>query len=453
MVQTVFIPLDGDVSWLITVAERVLNGARLYVDLFEVNPPASVWLYLPPVWLAEATGARAEAAVAGMAILAALVSNGITLRIAGRLQAPPSPVVTAAVLGILTLVLPGGLFAQREHFAVLLALPMLAGLALIAERGELPRRALIALGIASGLVVVIKPHFALAVLFAGVWAGWRSGSLRVLIPAASAGVVVIAAYAGAVFCFAPAYFDYLPLLAAVYLPMHEAWPALLAGPVVFIPAAVLVLAVLFRPARVSVFAGTLLLGMLGFAVAGVLQAKGYANHALPGSVLGFAGLAVLASGEVTRERRRRIGAAALLLALTQVYANCRILPQPGLADALRRVAPPHPAMITLGFDLITGHPAVRNVDGRWIGSRASLFTAAGAQSRMAQSPSERDQLARWYAQDLQSFADDVASGRPDVVLVEASIKRWAGREPVLVAAMRPYRPVVRTGGIELWVRR
>src|SRR5713101_5631390 len=45
-----------DVSWLITLSEKVLDGTRLYVDLIEVNPPASVLLYLPAVALARWVG-------------------------------------------------------------------------------------------------------------------------------------------------------------------------------------------------------------------------------------------------------------------------------------------------------------------------------------------------------------------------------------------------------------
>ena len=48
----------ADTSWLITVCERVLAGERLYVDLIETNPPFSVWLYMPPVALANALGVR-----------------------------------------------------------------------------------------------------------------------------------------------------------------------------------------------------------------------------------------------------------------------------------------------------------------------------------------------------------------------------------------------------------
>src|SRR3990170_6008744 len=74
ILQQSLIGLDTDVSWLITVGERVLAGERLYVDIFEVNPPASVWIYLPLVWLAEIAGAKPEAVVAAAFVAAALAS-------------------------------------------------------------------------------------------------------------------------------------------------------------------------------------------------------------------------------------------------------------------------------------------------------------------------------------------------------------------------------------------
>src|SRR5690349_11187977 len=42
-----FLLANTDVSWLLTVAERVLDGQRLYIDVIETNPPAAVLLYLP----------------------------------------------------------------------------------------------------------------------------------------------------------------------------------------------------------------------------------------------------------------------------------------------------------------------------------------------------------------------------------------------------------------------
>ena len=47
--------LNLDVSWLLVAGERLLDGERLYVDIVEINPPMSVFAYLPGIVLARAT--------------------------------------------------------------------------------------------------------------------------------------------------------------------------------------------------------------------------------------------------------------------------------------------------------------------------------------------------------------------------------------------------------------
>ena len=34
--------LNADVSWLLTLSDKILDGATLYVDFIETNPPASI---------------------------------------------------------------------------------------------------------------------------------------------------------------------------------------------------------------------------------------------------------------------------------------------------------------------------------------------------------------------------------------------------------------------------
>ena len=49
---------NTDVSWLLTVGERVLGGERLYADVFETNPPMAVLVYLPESSSRERSGCR-----------------------------------------------------------------------------------------------------------------------------------------------------------------------------------------------------------------------------------------------------------------------------------------------------------------------------------------------------------------------------------------------------------
>src|SRR5690349_15315482 len=170
IIQSLLVPLDCDVSWLITVNEKMLSGQRLYIDIIEPNPPASVWLYTPEVWLAHHFGVRPEAVVASAFLAAALLTCVVVAKISARLTAPPHPVVLLGATAFVTMILPVGTFAQREHAALLLALPVLTGFAVLAEGRALPRWWRLALGIAAGLLIVIKPHFALAIVPAAAFA-------------------------------------------------------------------------------------------------------------------------------------------------------------------------------------------------------------------------------------------------------------------------------------------
>src|SRR5689334_23798121 len=84
-----FIWLHRDVSWLLTLAEQVLAGARAYVDFTEPNPPASILIYMPAVELSRLTNISAEAA------LTILVFGGafVALWLAGRCLGDDAPVV------------------------------------------------------------------------------------------------------------------------------------------------------------------------------------------------------------------------------------------------------------------------------------------------------------------------------------------------------------------------
>ncbi len=117
---------NGDAAWLLILAERWLDGARLYVDVLETNPPMSILLYVPPVWLARQTGLPAEiwmyALVAGLAA----ISLAATWRLCGSAGLEGrSRAIFVAVAAFALLVMPARCFAEREHIAAIALLPYL----------------------------------------------------------------------------------------------------------------------------------------------------------------------------------------------------------------------------------------------------------------------------------------------------------------------------------------
>ena len=71
---------NTDVSWDLTAADKFLDGQRLYVDVIEVNPPATVLLYVVPALLGRLSGIPAEFFVDVLVFLAI----GLSLWLSGR---------------------------------------------------------------------------------------------------------------------------------------------------------------------------------------------------------------------------------------------------------------------------------------------------------------------------------------------------------------------------------
>src|SRR5512139_3562169 len=69
--------IDCDVSWFITFAEKVVDGAVPYVDVTDPNPPAAFLSLIPAVTLARALGVAVEPVVASLVFIAAFLSIGV----------------------------------------------------------------------------------------------------------------------------------------------------------------------------------------------------------------------------------------------------------------------------------------------------------------------------------------------------------------------------------------
>src|SRR3569623_1517497 len=448
LIQSLWVPLDADVSWLITVCERVLGGDRLYVDIIEVNPPASVWLYLPSVWAAERLGLRPEAVVVASFVAGALFSTAFAARLLQRLEDSQPEYLVPATAFVL-LVLPMALFAQREHLALILAVPSLAALALIAEGKPLSRTEALGAGAMAGLIIVIKPPVALAIAAPAVFSAVRRQSVVPLLPGAAAAMLIVVAYALAFVTLEPAYFRWLHGCGRTYLRMHEVWWKLLCGGIVLFPAIALALAAILRPVRMPPLAAMWALGAAGFCAAGLIQAKNYPNHWLPGGALALLAMLVLILlPHPDRKRRWFIAEALMFLAIFEVRA-ATIFPDMKLVSLIERDAPPAPRMMELGSQLTTGHPATRLVGGHWVASRAGLFTAAGARFVGRDDP----QVAAIYREDICFFASVVRNCRSDLILVDRPEKLWLMQEPEIRDAMAAFRPVAREGDSEHWLRR
>ena len=168
-----FVVANSDVSWDLTVADKMLDGQRLYTDIIEVNPPATVYLYLLPAMLGRLSGLPAELFVDALVFLAAGLSLWLSSIILARTELPRGIDATelAAVAAAVILIIPAHTFGEREHIVLIGFLPLLA-VAILRAAGRRPDlwMATVA-GVCGGIVAIIKPFFVAPIICIAVTAG------------------------------------------------------------------------------------------------------------------------------------------------------------------------------------------------------------------------------------------------------------------------------------------
>ena len=462
ILQQCLIGLDADVSWLLTVGERVLDGQRLYVDIFEVNPPASVLLYLPGIAAGRLLGVSAEFSTSVLVFTLAAVSIWSARRLlldSGILR--PGHGGRALCCAVFTFVLlPGACFAQREHVAVLALLPFIAVAAVRARGGSVGFAAALLAGVGAGVTIAIKPHFVLAVapmVFFAIWRR-RSSSLALGVETWAAAAVVLS-YGLLVVESYPDYLtNALPLLNAVYLPARTDLDEVVLSPhmILFIVACALAVCT-GRGRLVRNLAILPLLGAVGFAAAVIVQGKGYLNHAYPAVALALVALGAAVTDGRADQARRAVGTAAfLLLAGLSLYIFTHVASYGDLARTVQRVAPPNPRIIVAGSNLSVGHPLTRWLDGTWVGRRGSLWATGTAVEVLANSADEtqRELIAGYIEEDRRIFVEDIARGRPDVVLVPGQHElQWVASHRDVANALKSYREAGAAQDVHILVRR
>ncbi len=212
-------PMNGDASWYVYVAGRLLDGDRPYVDFIDTNPPLILWMDMGVVAAARAAGV---APLRGF-VFAVFAVIGISLALSWRAsQGPPRPLREACVaaFGFMLLVGVGPAFGQREHLAVALVLPY-AFAATDEACGRRPTTWLaIVTGLLAGVGFSLKPFFVLIAAAVELWVATRRGWRAWFRPQALAMAGLIGLYGLMIAWLTPQYFDVARRLAPLY-PAHN----------------------------------------------------------------------------------------------------------------------------------------------------------------------------------------------------------------------------------------
>ena len=282
-------PQWGDQTYLLYIARRVLEGARLGLkDVAEPNPPLIIWLSVIPAAIGRALDIRMTAALQGC--LAALVAfsviwSAILLRRSNGADSKRFAGWFALVLLFATVVHPWLHYGQREHIMLLLVLPYLVMAAGWIEGQAPPAGQAVVAGLCAGIGFLLKPHHLLVVLAIEGLLLIRGRHFRSLYrPEAVAIVVTGLGYIAAIGLWAPDYLlKVLPLALDTYSAYHHAELSELISPMRGLKLAIMVLlwAILYRRLAHRALATVFLIAGIGATFAYVVQLKGHEYQFVP----------------------------------------------------------------------------------------------------------------------------------------------------------------------------
>lgn len=444
-------PTNSDLAWYQYMAARWLEGADLYRDLVEVNPPLIVWLNVPPAAAERVAGLSASAVYPVWVLVLTGLSLGLMSRSMGKEESPGGSQRRLHLLILFAFALvavPGMMFVlgQREHLMLVLVLPYLV---LAAGRiggsvgaGSQPRTARIASGVLGGLGFALKPHFLLVLVAveALVWLR-KSGRWR-LSPELLAAAATVVAYGSTVMVIHPEALGVARRFASYYAGHRQMgfMDFLTRWETLFTSAAVVLWVLRVRTQDRSPL-GEL---MVTVAVVGLglawLQGMGWSYHFTPA-----VGAGTIVTGLVALDLRRvdtgvgkiASGAAAVLLgvlllrggvvawtaATSDIEGEGRIEATASLMGELA----PEGRVVVLSPQIGSAFPLVNRAGVHWGIRYPSLWVLTIARGVESPEPGDADAAETLPGRVRRDVVSDMLREPPDLILVdERAVARTLG---------------------------
>ena len=333
--------IDSDVASQLWIAERIHEGARLYRDIIEVNPPLWFWMAVPVERLAALLHLPATGMLFAVFGLIAALSLAATDRLIHHVDASRRTIFLAYAALIIA-AMPWVHIGQREQIVLIGALPYAALLAARREGRSVPAGLAIAIGTGAALGFALKHYFLIVPALLELWLISSLGRRwRPLRPETMALTAVGSAYAAALLIEHDYLTRMVPLVRLAYSHFGPRAIHFLFNPYVLIAGGILAFTaahgrLLFS--RSSSLAAALFVAAVAFAATYFIQFKGWPYHAIPALGCASLALAALLAGTATPPRLLRILAPALLVLPLVASASEATHPTPVNQDALEAVA-------------------------------------------------------------------------------------------------------------------
>jgi hypothetical protein len=453
-------PVDWDLAWQMHLADRMLAGKKLFVDVgvTEQHPPLLTWMCVGVTWMARLLRLEPLRFFLSLTVIASIAASFVALRIAR------GNAVLLAGFGAASLamhVIAGG---SGEQMSSALSLPYLAAAAAYIHGRRFSRRDAVALGVVAGLGLALKPHYALVWLFEEIAVAAHAKTWRTLFRLESLSAAAVwVAYIIATLAITPAYF-HAAMQAAVYYGafMQRTLPQVLASS----PWRLMLLAWLAwvfsrRFSQHATLALLLILSATAMYIAAVVQMKGWYHHWTPAIALAVAALAALAP---LRARHLAlamiIAGSSLWLAHWQKQARYAQQVGPTYLPAMMKLVArraPHGPLLILDNGLAAGFPLVNFTHAEWTLTESCLWMVAGLYRDQwnARKPIHYRSPSEWipFEREVHDLIwRGVQERPPRLVLIPGPVdedrfdfRKFVETDPRMASFLSGWRPVDRVG--------
>lgn len=425
--------LNHDSSWYLIATRRFLDGAELYRDIVEINPPLAFYLTVPGLTLADTFDVSPANGffiyVSVLAGLSTFWAGSVVIRSDLEQSAKSLLIVAVAICNFAFAVYD---FGQREHLMMMFALPYLMLLICQDRLDKVTSAEAVAIGLVACLGLCLKPYFFLIPGGIIIAQFARSRDFVMLFGAAN-----IAVAAGAI-----AYLLFIAIVHPIYL--EEIVPT---ASLIYSAYGISIMGFVVRPElfgllSVVVLAGychkkldSISMGLIG-AMAGALlsylaQLKGWNYQIVPLSMFIF----LLALWTVYRARndlKTKVLIPALALSAiyfswgTQIswgpYRSMTTVPFGQFVDE------PKTPVLVLSSNLAVSFPFANEVDATWSSRYPAQWLIPGAVIKLSETDcrEQPEQCARYQAilaDTRRDIVSDFSKYRPRIVIIDTRAKK------------------------------
>jgi len=483
--------LNHDSAWYLYATGRFVDGARLYVDIIEVNPPLAFYLTVPAVLLARHAGLFPVHAfivyVFGLIAVSLWLARHVLRRDSNLPAALRNGILLAGLVALA--IYPSGSFGQREHLMLVLAFPYFITMALRARRVPIARLEAVAVGILAGIGFALKPHFFLAPAALELYLLANTRDLRGLFRFENVSLAAsVLLYVASIALFTPEYLTKIvPYALLVYNDAYTSplWRVVNQREMILLPVIVVMQVVTRRQQSFGQFGEVFSIGAVCFLAIYLMQAKGWPYQIYPASALWLLatvaylpGLAaMMRQGSFTR--RIRIMSVTLtgvvvvgMLWVVAGAATGKRYENPFLDAMLpivRQYAGPSPIYI-FSTNVSTAFPLVTYSNAQWSSRFPTLWLLPGLVIKQPIADvngqeADRKLLGEIHRYLVDAVVADLSAKPPALIIVDARSDKpyfdgldfdyipFFMTDARFAEIWRHYQPLARYEGFVIFVRR